>query len=343
MKAMYKYKILIVGNFFGNKNNMPTTQAEELQKILSYKGINVLSASRYLNRVPRLLDTLFCIYKYRKQYEIVNIQFYGGFALILEDLASFLAKILNKKIIFTLHGGAIPVKVKEYPRWYSRVLKLGTIITCPSEYLITEMNHLNFPFCLIENSLPVSNYVFQDKKTFKPRLLWMRSFHPIYNPIMALEVLQLVQKHYPDAIMYMAGVDLGYKLETEQMVVKMGLTSSVVFPGFQDLDGKNKLASLCDIYMCTNRIDNTPVTLLEMMALGLPIVTTNVGGIPYMIKNNEAVLTDSEKPEQMANAILMILNNPVFVQSMISKGRSLVRSYDEDIIADKWIKLLESI
>jgi glycosyltransferase involved in cell wall biosynthesis len=80
-----------------------------------------------------------------------------------------------------------------------------------------------------------------------------------------------------------------------------------------------------------------------MMALGLPIVTTNVGGIPYMIKNNEAVLTESEKPEQMANAILMILNNPVFAQSMISKGRLLVNSYDEDIVADKWIKLLESI
>ncbi|MFM1963021.1 MAG: hypothetical protein RLZZ172_1866 [Bacteroidota bacterium] len=75
--------ILIVGNFFGNKKNMPTSQAEELQKILLQRGVNVLFTSIFLNRIPRLLDTLFSIYKFRKQYEIVNIQFYGGLALIL--------------------------------------------------------------------------------------------------------------------------------------------------------------------------------------------------------------------------------------------------------------------
>ncbi|MFM1963019.1 MAG: hypothetical protein RLZZ172_1864 [Bacteroidota bacterium] len=171
----------------------------------------------------------------------------------------------------------------------------------------------------------------------------MRSFHPIYNPLMALKVLQLILIEYPDAILYMGGVDLGYKKETENTVKEMGLSKSVIFPGFQDIQGKNHLASLCDIYMCTNRIDNTPVTLLEMMALGLPIVTTNVGGIPYMIKNNEALLVDSENPQQMANAILKILNDPSYSISMIDRGRNLVKAYDEEMVANKWINLLESL
>ena len=322
---------------------MPTTQAEELQKILLKRRMNVFFTSRYLNRIPRLLDTLFTIYRLKNQYVLVNIQFYGGFALILEDLASLLAKLLNKKIIFTLHGGAIPVKVKKYPKWYARVLKRGLMITSPSIYLITELDYLNLPFCCIENSLPLSQYLFQDKISFKPRILWMRSFHPIYNPLMALQVFQLILIKYPDAVLYMAGVDLGYQMETKKTAKEMGLSKSVTFPGFQDIQGKNHLASLCDLYMCTNRIDNTPVTILEMMALGLPIVTTNVGGIPYMIKNNEAFLVDSENPQQMANAILKILNDPTYALSMIDRGRTLVKTYDEEIVANKWVDLFQSL
>jgi glycosyltransferase involved in cell wall biosynthesis len=209
--------------------------------------------------------------------------------------------------------------------------------------LITELNYLNLPFCCIENSLPLSQYLFQDKTSFKPRILWMRSFHPIYNPLLALQVIQLILIEYPDAVLYMAGVDLGYQMETEKTAKEMGLSKSVIFPGFQDIRGKNHLASLCDLYMCTNRIDNTPVTLLEMMALGLPIVTTNVGGIPYMIKNNEALMVDSENPQQMANAILKILNEPSFSISMIDRGRTLVKTYDEDMVANKWVNLLQSL
>ena len=335
-----KTAIFIVGNFFDNRRGTPTTQAEELKKILEQRGVRVLSSSRHIRRFPRLLDTLYSLIRHRREYRIVNIQFYGGLALVLEDLSSLLAKWMGKTIVFTLHGGAIPDKVKIHPRWYRSVLKRGTVITCPSPYLIHHLAPLGLPMRLIENSLPLPEYAFHPKESFGPRLLWMRSFHPIYNPVMALEVVALLKQDFPGVRMYMAGVDLGHFEQTKALARQMGLEQEVIFPGYLNTSEKNRLAETCDIYLCTNRIDNTPVSLLEMMALGLPVVTTHVGGIPFMIQNGEALLVPSEDAAAMAAAIRRLIAEPETGQQIVKKGLLLVQRYGEETVAAKWLALL---
>ncbi|WP_409771968.1 glycosyltransferase family 4 protein [Thermaurantimonas sp.] len=193
---------------------------------------------------------------------------------------------------------------------------------------------------LVENTLPLKNYNFNKKSQFFPNLLWMRSFHPIYNPEMALETIKLLKNTYPEIKLYMAGSDLGYFKKTKEMVTEMGLENNVIFPGFLNIHGKNHFARICDIYICTNRIDNLPVSLLEMMALGLPIVTTNVGGIPYLIQNDEALLVPSEDSKAMAEAVERIINNPDLGIQMVKRGKDLVKKYDEDVVSEKWLALL---
>lgn len=336
--------IFIVGNFFGNQKDMPTTQAEEVKKIFEQRGVQIYFASRHIPRLTRLMDTLWSMWRWSKHYSIVQIHFYGGLALILEDMASLLAKWLGKTIIFTLHGGAIPDKARKHPAWYRRVLSRGAVITCPSAYLIHHLQPLGLNFRLIENTIPLADYHFQEKKVFRPRLLWMRSFHPIYHPEMALEVAKLLQPRYPDLVLYMAGADLGYLDAVRQLAKDMGLEQQVLFPGYIDIDKKNQLAESCDLYLCTNRIDNTPVSLIEMMALGVPIVSTNVGGIPYLVRNEEeALLVDSEDAPAMAAAIERILADPALGQHLAKQGRILAARYNEDKIAEKWLQLLQQI
>lgn len=336
--------IFIVGNFFGNQKDMPTTQAEEVKKIFEQRGVQVYFASRHIPRLRRLLDTLWSLWRLSNRFQIVQIHFYGGLALILEDLTSALARLLGKTVVFTLHGGAIPDKVKKHPRWYRRVLSRGAVITCPSGYLIHHLQALGLNFQLIENTIPLADYHFQEKKVFRPRLLWMRSFHPIYHPEMALEVAKLLQPRFPDLELYMAGTDVGYLNSTQQLAKEMGLEKQVFFPGYIDIDKKNQLAEACDLYLCTNRIDNTPVSLIEMMALGVPIVSTNVGGIPYLVRDGEeALLVDSGDAPAMAAAIERILADPALGQHLANQGKILAARYNEDKIAEKWLQLLQQI
>ena len=64
-----------------------------------------------------------------------------------------------------------------------------------------------------------------------------------------------------------------------------------------------------DIFINTSTIDNMPVSILEMMALGLPIISTNVGGIPFILKGKKnSLLVDNNDCKSMASSIKYLIN-----------------------------------
>lgn len=341
MKNKTNPGVMIVGGFFGNKNGLPTTQAEELKKLLQRANIPVYSTSRYPNKILRLLDVLFSLVFYSRHYQIVNIQFYGGLALVLEDLASALARSLGKTVIFTLHGGALPANIQKKKYLYLRVLRRASVITCPSPFLIETLSQYGLEARLIENSIPLQAYTHLTKDHFRPRLLWMRAFHPVYHPEMALEVLGILKVSYPDVYMHIAGTDYGYEAAIRQKAVDMGLESHIRFEGYIDQNRKNELAHECDIYLCTNRIDNAPVSLIEMLSLGLAVVSTNAGGIPQMVsQGREALLVPIEDAQAMAGAVGKILQDPTLGKTLVASGHRLAERYDECRVSEKWVSLL---
>lgn len=341
MKNKTNPGIMIVGGFFGNKKGLPTTQAEELKKLLQRANIPVYFTSRYHSRILRLFDTFFSLVFYSRRYQIVNIQFYGGLALILEDLASMVACLLGKTIVFTLHSGALLANIKKKPNWYLRVLRRATVVTCPSLYLIEALREYGIEARLIENSIPLHAYTHLKKDHFRPRLLWMRAFHPVYHPEMALDVLNSLKARYPDVILHMAGTDYGYEAAIRNKAIAMGLEKYIHFEGYIDQTRKNELARDCDIYLCTNRVDNAPVSLIEMLALGLAVVSTNAGGIPQLVNHGrEVLLVPVEDVQAMADAVANILEHPILGKTLAANGYQLVGRYDEPRVSEKWVSLL---
>jgi glycosyltransferase involved in cell wall biosynthesis len=74
--------------------------------------------------------------------------------------------------------------------------------------------------------------------------------------------------------------------------------------------------------------DNMPISVLEALASGVPVVTTNVGGVPYLVQHEKtALLVPAQNPEAMAEAILSLLNNPVKAGEIRQAGIDSVRQY----------------
>src|SRR5262249_33457461 len=142
-------------------------------------------------------------------------------------------------------------------------------------------------------------------------LLWMRSFHPIYNPQMAIKVLAELRKSHPNATLIMAGVDKGLEPEVKGMVSDMDLSDAVSFPGFLNSKKKAQFYSEAYVFLNTNRTDNMPVSVVEACACGLPVVSTNVGGLPFLITNGEnGLLVENENDPEMVEAVKSLLENP---------------------------------
>ena len=96
-----------------------------------------------------------------------------------------------------------------------------------------------------------------------------------------------------------------------------------------------------DIFINTTHVDNTPVSVLEAMALGLPVVSTAVGGIPDLLDDGEeALLVADDDEEAMTEAVIRLIQSPELAQSIARKARRKVEAFDWENVRELWRQLL---
>lgn len=316
------------------------TQGEILADLLQNDGYTVYRKSKFPNRVLRLFETIFFLLFKSSRYDVLILQVYGGLSFYLEDVASFLATLFKKKIIMTLHGGALPVFFSERKKWAMRVLSRANCITCPSPFLIHQLNYLSVSFLEIPNIIKVKDYHFLKRNHFSPRILWMRAYHDIYNPHLAIDSFYKLLEKYPEAKLTMAGPDMGLFDEISKRCNSAPLKDSVTLLGKIDIAEKQLLVTHHDIYLNTNRIDNAPVSMLEMAAFGLALVSTNVGGIPYLFHHDDTAILCNQDPTSLANAIDGIIRNSDQTVERCERARNFSLRFDEGTVLMHWKRII---
>ncbi|MBA3827739.1 MAG: glycosyltransferase family 4 protein [Taibaiella sp.] len=337
-----KKRILIIGLFLDKESYIPT-QAMEIASLLKNKGYEVLTISDKKNRILRLLHAIYFLVIYRNKYDVGMVQLFSGLSVYWGYVSVRLLKTLNKKIIVTIRGGGIPAKMKIDPGIYLKMLRSAHIITCPSNFMINAMKEYGMDCELVENVIDMNYYTYDPREKLQPVLFWMRAFSPIYNPQMAVRVIKELKDryNYSNIKLYMAGPDLGLKSEVLGMIKKMGLRDNIELVGFVNMRNKAYFAKVSDIYICTNNIDNAPVSFLEMIAFGLPIVSTNVGGIPHIVTDNQtALLVNQNDHVGMAEKIHYLISTPGAGKTLSANGKNMLNKYSAEEVFKKWDALL---
>ncbi len=338
-----KKKILITGLFISPKNKhlIYRTAADQLYEVFQNNKIPVIKTSALLNKFTRALDVLATIFFKQHQYHLAITPYYGTrFAFYIEDISTRLLKLLGKKVVLIAHSGGLPERIKNNPAKYLPILKRADLVVCPSGYLQHEFKKYQIESILIENVIKLNDYQFIQKDIFKPRLLWMRTFGDIYNPTMAVKVLAILKQKYQDATLVMCGRDTGALQEVIALTKELNLEDSVSFPGYIQTNEKPKYAASCDIYICTNKVDNAPVSTIEMMAMGIPIVSVNSGGIPFMVTDNfNGLLINYDEAPAMAEKIISIIEQPSLGKQLAANGYQTSLNYGDDAVFKKWEKI----
>src|SRR5204863_6418413 len=100
----------------------------------------------------------------------------------------------------------------------------------------------------------------------------------------------------------------------------------------------------CDIYLNGSLIDNQPLSLLEAFASGLPVVTTNAGGIPDIVRNEiTGLLVNCGDHQAMADAALRVLRDEQFTAGLVAQARVECRRYRWEAVRDQWIDIYHSL
>jgi glycosyltransferase involved in cell wall biosynthesis len=165
----------------------------------------------------------------------------------------------------------------------------------------------------------------------------MRSFHPDWNPEMAVHVLARLRQTVPDATLVMAGQDKGLQAPTVDLARKLGLDRAVRFPGFLNMPAKIREGEAADIFVNTNHVDNMPVALVEAGAMGLPVVSTAVGGVPDLITHGESgLLVPDNDARAMAEAICLLLKDPELAAKLSAGGRQVAERSAWEHVLPLW-------
>jgi L-malate glycosyltransferase len=328
----------------GRNPGYVTTQGEILSDRFSDAGYNVVETSAHANRYVRLVQIVYTLLSRLRDVDILMVQTYGGPSFVVEDVATWIGKLFNRRIVVHLRGGAMPEFMARFPRWSRRVLLRAELIIAPSEYLARAVAKYGFRVRVIPNIIDLSAYQYRHRRMLQPKIFWMRSFHQAYNPGMAIRVLAKLRYSVDGATLVMAGQDKGLEAEVRRLAHELGLNGAVRFCGFADMDKKAMEGSAADIFINTNSIDNTPVAVLEACAMGLPVVSTDVGGVPDLLTNGvTGLLVKDNDVESMVSAIERLLRDPDLAGRLSENGRKLADSCSWEKVLPTWQQLIREL
>lgn len=332
--------LLYIGNQLSAKGKTTTT-IDTLSLLLRSEGYSVFTASRKKNKILRLLDMLFRIIKHHKQVDYVLIDTYSTQNFYYAYLSGKLCRFLRLRYIPILHGGNLKHRLERSPKLSRKLFESAHMNVAPSRFTESVFRPQGYyNLVCIPNTIEIKHYPFR-KKTFEEvKLLWVRSFSKIYNPKLAISILKALQDEGIKSSLCMVGPDGDGSLKEAKDLTKQ-LNVDVIFTGKLSKQEWVDLSHNYNIFINTTNFDNMPVSVIEAMALGFPIISTNIGGLPFLIDDNyDGILVNPDDVSEFVAAIKKIMAEPSMALGLTVKARKKAESLDWDVVKHKWIDLL---
>jgi len=332
-------KILYIGNALSSNNSTATiieTLSEHLKEIVSVK-----MASKKANKILRLLDMIKLLVANRSTTDFVLIDTYSTVNFYYAFIISQLCRVFNVKYVPILHGGNLENRLKHSSKLSNLIFNNAYKLVAPSNFLKSVFENYGYnKVIFIPNCIEIDNYDFCNRKIDSLNLLWVRSFSSIYNPELAVLVLdKLIEKKY-DVQLTMVGPDVDGSLNKVKDLAS-SKQLEVHFTGKLSKPDWLTLSKNSNVFINTTNLDNTPVSVIEAMALGLPVVSTNVGGLPFLIRNYEdGILVEPQNADAMVDAIIKLKRDEDLRNKLINSARFKVENFSWKEVKPKWESLL---
>jgi glycosyltransferase involved in cell wall biosynthesis len=335
---MGKPSLFLAANFLSQAGGQRAVM-EDLAERLAAAGYPLFRASPFRSGLTRGAHMAAAALFKLRDYDVSVVDLYSGRAFLWGETVCRISKLLGKATLLILRGGGLPELARRDPERVRKVLASASVCAVPSRFLLEEMGRYREDLLLIPNPIDLAAYAFRPRDRPGPRLIWMRAFHEIYNPTLAPRVLALLSKQFPEATLAMIGPDKGDgSLESvRRTAADLRVQDRLSLPGGITKSAVPEWLDKGDIFLNTTNVDNTPVSILEAMASGLCVISTRVGGIPYLLGDGrEALLVPPEDADAMANAARRVMVETNLAGRLSRGGRALAERFDWPAILPLW-------
>lgn len=334
-------------------------QTRELADLLAAEGIDVHIAStnapyrpvwiahvRGLRSLFRFVPFLAALRGLVADVKLVHVMANSGWTWFLCAAPAINAAArCGVPVVVHYHGGLAREFLAKSARRVLPTLRRATTVVVPTRFLQDVFAAHGVASRVIPNGINLDIFRPAPERAPSPQCLHVvitRNLEEVYGIDTAIRAAAIVRREFPRLTLSIAGAG-AHRPALEALVAELELANAVKFTGRLGIAAIAALYADADIVLNPSRADNAPGSLLEAAACGIPIVSTNVGGVPYLVEHGRSAwLVPPDSPIEMAEAIALVARDERLRRELRSNGIELAKACSWPMVKRQWLQLYQS-
>jgi L-malate glycosyltransferase len=261
---------------------------------------------------------------------------------LLAPLPAILAaRALGKPTILNYRSGQAPDHLAT-SRIARRTIASVDRNIVPSTFLVDVFGRFGIEASVIPNLVDLERFSFRERAPLAPRLVSTRNFEALYNVACTVRAFRLVQDRWPEAALTLVGGG-PEEAALRSLVRDLGL-QRVTFAGRVRPDEIARHYAEHDIYVQTPNIDNMPTSVIEAFASGLPVVSTEAGGIPAILTHGEhGLLAPPHDHYTIAAHVLRLLDDQALASRLARAALATCERCTWPAVRSQWLGAYQKV
>ncbi len=317
-------RILQIANYANSAGGI-SVQVALLQKKLREDGVvcDLISTKGALFK--RIISIVRILFRGR-YYDVFHIHACSGRGFFPAVVGITLGRLLKKKTVLTYHGGGAESFFRRHTRLVCHYLSRTSANIALSGFIGRVFDDYGLSFTIIPNIAEFNESYFRKRSIIRPAFISTRSLSDTYNIDCTLRAFRAVQDKYPNATLTLLG-DGPRRKALEDFASYLGL-QNVSFIGRVNNSEIYDYLDRSDIMVSSSRADNLPISILEGFSAGLLVISSRVGGIPYIINNEgNGLLFESDNSDEMAQQMIYAVEHQDHSQQMILEAHKTLEQH----------------
>lgn len=277
----------------------------------------------------RLVPYLLHLWRAAGKADLLHVMANSGWSWhLFAAPAIWIGSLRGKPVVVNYRGGEAEPFLNRSADSVRASMRRAALLVLPSGFLKEVFDRFGMEGRIVSNIIDLARFRPADAgREPAAHIVVARNLEPIYGIDTALKAFARVAAARPDARLSVAGSG-PQGGELQALAASLGVADKVVFTGRLDRDQMAALYRDADLTINPSRVDNMPNSVLEALASGVPVVSTNVGGVPFIVEDEvTALLVPADDPQAMADAVLRILNDAALAARIGAAGQDDVRRY----------------
>jgi len=326
-------------------------QTLQLSRLLAGEGIqveivqvNAPYTPAWIGRVPlvraffRLLPYLFHLWRAAGRNQLFHIMANSGWSWhLFAAPAIWIARLRGIPAVVNYRGGEAESFLSGAAAVVRFSIQRAAALVAPSGFLQQVFGRFGMHARIVPNIIDLAKFHPGETQSGEIHIVLARNLEPIYDIASGLRAMAQLLRRHPGARMSVAGSG-PERADLERLAQELGIADQVRFTGRLDSVEMAALYRSATLSLNTALADNMPNSVLEALACGLPVVSTEVGGVPFLVRHGEtALLVRPGNAEGMAEAMARLIEDNDLRNTLIRNGHDYMQAFTWEQVGPQWL------